>query len=183
MGMNVNAQKLNLAANVEPVIINYNGIKVKAKKLTVHSEIPMRMDIAWNNVKTPALLEFVAKGMLKFKSVDGPLPKQLEVGKTYGIKTRVFGLIPFGGIHYLFIEKIDDNNFVLSTREWDSGAKVWNHTITMRDLGNGTIYYEDAITIYAGIMTRFITSFAKKFYQYRQKRWQIVAENKLVFGD
>ena len=41
MGMNVNAQKLNLAANVEPVIINYNGIKVKAKKLTVHSEIPM----------------------------------------------------------------------------------------------------------------------------------------------
>lgn len=121
--------------------------------------------------------------MLKFKSVDGPLPKQWEVGKTYGIKTRVFGLIPFGGIHYLFIEKIDDNNFVLSTREWDSGAKVWNHTITMRDLGNGTIYYEDAITIYAGIMTRFITSFAKKFYQYRQKRWQIVAENKLVFGD
>jgi hypothetical protein len=183
MGMNVNAQKLNLAANVEPVIINYNGIKVKAKKLTVHSEIPMRMDIAWNNVKTPALLEFVAKGMLKFKSVDGPLPKQWEVGKTYVIKTRVFGLIPFGGIHYLFIEKIDDNNFVLSTREWDSGAKVWNHTITMRDLGNGTIYYEDAITIYAGIMTRFITSFAKKFYQYRQKRWQIVAENKLVFGD
>ena len=182
MGINVNAQKLNPGANVEPVIINYNGSKVKAKKLTVHSEIPVRIDIAWNNVKTPALLEFVAKGMMKFKSVDGPLPKQWEVGKTYGIKTRVFGLIPFGGIHYLFIEKIDDNNFALSTKEWDSGAKVWNHTISMRDLGNGTIYYEDAITIYGGMMTGFITSFAKKFYKHRQKRWQIVASNNLKFG-
>lgn len=61
MGMNVNAQKLNLAANVEPVIINYNGIKVKAKKLTVHSEIPMRMDIAWNNVKNPCLIRVCGK--------------------------------------------------------------------------------------------------------------------------
>ena len=86
MGMNVNAQKLNLAANVEPVIINYNGIKVKAKKLTVHSEIPMRMDIAWNNVKTPALLEFVAKGMLKFKSVDGPLLNNGKLVKHMGLK-------------------------------------------------------------------------------------------------
>ena len=183
MGMNGNAQKLNPVANVEPVIINYNGIEVKAKKLTVHSVIPMRIDTAWNNVKSPALLKFVAKGMMKFKSVGSPLPKQWEVGKTYGIKTRVFGLIPFGGIHYLFIEKIDDNNFALSTKEWDSGAKVWNHTITMRDLRNGKIYYEDSITIYGGILTGFITSFAKKFYKHRQKRWQIVAEKKLDFGN
>ena len=181
MGMNVNAQKLNPVANVEPVIINYNGIKVKAKKLTVHSEIPVRVDIAWNNVKTPALLEFVAKGMMKFKSVDGPLPKQWEVGKIYGVKTLVFGLIPFGGIHYLFIEKIDDNNFALSTKEWDNEVKVWNHDITIRELGDGKIYYEDSITIYGGILTGFITSFAKKFYKHRQKRWQIVAANKLEF--
>jgi hypothetical protein len=120
MVMNVNAQKLKPVAKVESIIIDYNGSKVKAKKLTVHSEIPISIDTAWKNVKTPALLKFVAKGMMKFKSVDGPLPKQWEVGKTYGIKTRVFGLIPFGGIHYLFIENIDDNIFVLSTKEWDS---------------------------------------------------------------
>ena len=183
MVMNVNAQKLNPVAKVESIIIDYNGSKVKAKKLTVHSEIHISIDTAWKNVKTPALLKFVAKGMMKFKSVDGPLPKQWEVGKTYGIKTRVFGLILFGGIHYLFIEKIDDNNFVLSTKEWDSGAKVWNHAITMRDLGNGKIYYEDSITIYGGILTGFITSFAKKFYKYRQKRWQIVASKNLKFGE
>ena len=174
---------MNAVAKVEPVIIDYNGSKVRANKLTVHSEIAMRIDTAWDNVKTPALLQFVAKGMRKFKSVGGPFPKQWEIGKTYGIKIYIFGFIPFGGIHYLSIEKMDDANFQISTREWDKGAKVWNHDIMMRDLGDGKIYYEDSITIYGGMMTGFIIYFAKKFYKHRQKRWQIVAENNIKFSD
>ena len=183
MGMNVNAQKLMPVAKVESVIIDYNASKVKAKKLTVHSEIPLGIDTAWENVKTPTLLMFVAKGMIKFKSVDGDFPKQWEVGQTYGVKMRIFGFIPFGGIHYLFIKKIDDRNYSLSTNEWDRDTKIWNHNIVMRDLGNGSIYYEDAITIYGGMMTGIITSFAKIFYKHRQKRWQIVASNNLKFGE
>jgi hypothetical protein len=182
MKMNLHAQKINQVAKVEPIIIDYNGSKVRAKKLTVHSEISIGIDTAWENVKTPALLEFVAKGMIKFKSVNGGFPKQWEVGQIYGFESRVFGIIPFGGIHYLFVEKIDDSNYMLSTKEWDSGVKVWNHLITIRKLDDGKIYYEDSITIYAGIMTGFITSFAKRFYKHRQKRWQIVAKENLNFG-
>jgi hypothetical protein len=166
----------------ESVIIDYNGSKVKANKITVHSEIPMGIDAAWDNVKTPALLKFVAKGMIKLKFVDGDFPRQWEVGQSYGFKTLVFGIIPFGGIHYLFVDKIDEGNYMLSTKEWDSGVKVWNHLITIRKLDDGKIYYEDSITIYAGIMTGFITSFAKRFYKHRQKRWQIVAKENLNFG-
>ncbi len=179
-GMNVNDQILKPVAKVESISIDYNGRKVKAKKLTVHSEIPMAIDIAWNNVKTPALLQFVAKGMIKFKSDGNTFPKQWDVGKTYGVKMRVFGFIPFGGIHYLSIKKIDDNVYMLSTKEWDKVAKVWNHEVMMRDLGDGKIYYQDSITIYGGMMTGFITSFAKRFYNHRQKRWQIVAEKNLA---
>jgi hypothetical protein len=182
MEMNLHAQKINQVAKVEPIIIDYNGSKVRAKKLTVHSEISIGIDTAWENVKTPALLEFVAKGMIKFKSVNGGFPKQWEVGQIYGFNSRVFGIIPFGGIHYLFVEKIDDSNYMLSTKEWDSGVKVWNHLITIRKLDDGKIYYEDSITIYSGIMTGFITSFAKRFYKHRQKRWQIVAKENLNFG-
>jgi len=182
MVMNVNSQKLKPVTKVESVIIDYNDSNVKANKLTVHSEISIGIDNAWDNVKTPALLEFVAKGMIKFKSVNGDFPKQWEVGQTYGFKTLVFGIIPFGGIHYLFVEKIDDGNYILSTKEWDSGAKVWNHDITMRKLGDDKIYYEDSITIYGGMITGLITSFAKRFYKYRQKRWQIVAQENLKFG-
>lgn len=183
MMVDLNTQKLYPIASVETEVIEYNGKMVKAKKLIVYSEIPIEINKAWNNVKSPALLQFVAKGMMKFKSVDRLFPKQWEVGQTYGFNTRVFGIIPFGGIHYLFIEKIDDNNFALSTIEWDIRAKVWNHNIMMKDLGDGKIYYEDSITIYSGIMTGFITSFAKKFYKHRRKRWQIIASNNLKFGE
>jgi hypothetical protein len=48
-------------------------------------------------------------------------------------------------------------------------------------LGDGKIYYEDSIIIYGGMMTGFITAFAKRFYKHRQKRWQIVAQENLKF--
>jgi len=183
MMVDLNTQKLYPNASVETEVIDYHGKLVRAKKLIVHSKIPIEINTAWNNVKTPALLQFVAKGMINFKSVDGDLPRQWEVGQTYGVKMRVFGFIPFGGIHYLFVEKIDDDNYMISTKEWDSGAKVWNHHITLRALGDGKIYYEDSIIIYAGLMTGFITAFAKRFYKHRQQRWQIVASNNLKFGE
>ena len=142
----------------------------------------MDLDSAWANVKTPALLQFVAKGKIRFKAVEGEFPKRWEVGQTYGAKMRVFGFIPYGGTHYLFIEEIDEDSYKIATQEWDKQAKVWNHNIVLRDLGNGKIYYEDSITIYGRVMTGFITSFAKRFYIHRQKRWQIVAKEKLNFS-
>lgn len=175
------AQKNKPNTRVERLVIEYKDRKVKARQLTVSSEIAIDLDSAWANVKTPALLQFVAKGMIRFKAVEDEFPKQWEVSQTYGTKMRVFGFIPFGGTHYLFIEEIDDKNYKIATKEWDNGAKVWNHEIVMKNLGNGKIYYEDSITIYGGMMTGFITSFAKRFYKYRQKRWQIMAKEKLNF--
>lgn len=175
------AQNSKPKSKIEKVFIEYNGKKVKALQLTVNSEIPIDLNSAWENVKSPALLQFVAKGMIRFKAVENEFPKQWSVGQTYGAKMRIFGFIPFGGTHYLHIERIDDNNNTISTREWDKRAKVWNHDVTMKDLGNGIIHYEDAITIYGGVMTRTITSFAKRFYIHRQKRWQIVAKEKHNF--
>jgi hypothetical protein len=169
-------------ATIEGVTINYKGKAVKAKKLIVHSVIPIDIDSAWHNVKTPALLEFVAKGMITFKPEEGTFPQQWKLHHTYGTKMRIFSFIPFGGVHYLYIERIDDKNHEIATKEWDRKAKVWNHNITIKQLSNEKIYYEDSIIIYGGIMTGIITSFAKRFYQHRQKRWQIVAEQHLLFS-
>ena len=169
-------------SKVESLIIDYNGRKVKAKRVSVNTALLIDINKAWNNVKTPALLEFVSKGMINFKTLDGAFPKQWEVGQTYRFMTRVLGFIPFGGIHYLFVAQADDKNYILSTKEWDNGAKVWNHTISLRALGDGKINYEDSIIIYAGLMTDFVASFAKLFYKHRQKRWQIIAANNLNFG-
>lgn len=181
--LQANAQKFKPTAKVERITIEYNGKTVKAKKLTVSSEIPIHIDTAWNHVKTPALLEFVAKGMIRFKPDKEPLPQKWEIGQTYGVKMRLFGFIPFGGTHYLYIDKIEDENHTITTKEWDKAAKVWNHHIVMRKLDDGNTYYEDTITIYGGLMTGIITSFAKVFYKHRQKRWQLVAKDNLKFGE
>lgn len=179
--IHASAQIKKPAFRIEPVTISYKEKQVKAKKLTVSSEIPMPIDSAWANVKTPALLQFVAKGMISFKPTNGNLPEKWEIDQVYGVKMRIFGFLPFGGTHYLFIEKIDDANYEIATREWDNHAKVWMHQVKMRDIGDGKIFYEDAIVIYGGIMTGFITKFARRFYQHRQKRWQIVAGENLKF--
>jgi hypothetical protein len=183
MVVNSSAQQIKPITKLETVYIDYNGREVKARTLLVQSRIPMSIKDAWRNVKSPALLEFVAKGMINFKSVGEILPKQWQVGRTYAVRMRILGFIPFGGIHYLFIEKIEEDNFKISTKEWDKGAKVWNHQITMRDMGDGSTYYEDSVTIYGGRLTMVISSFAKRFYVHRQRRWQLVAANNLRFGE
>ena len=147
------------------------------------SQIPIDITRAWANVQTPELLQFVAKGMIKFTSIDDEgFPKKWQEGLTYGAKMRVFGLIPFGGIHYLNIVEVDSSKYKISTKEWDKSAKVWNHKVRIEAIETNSIYYEDSIEIYGGFMTGFITAFAKRFYKHRQKRWQIVAKENLEFG-
>jgi hypothetical protein len=107
------AQNSKPKSKIEKVVIEYKGKKVKARQLTVSSEIPIDVDSAWANVKTPALLQFVAKGMIRFKAVENEFPKRWSVGQTYRAKMRIFGLIPFGGTHYLLIERMDDNNYTI----------------------------------------------------------------------
>lgn len=167
---------------LEKVYIEYQGRRVQARRLIVSTLIPINIDQAWAHVQTPELLQFVAKGMIKFKSVDSGFPKKWERGKIYGAKMLIFGFIPFGGIHYLEILTIDPTNFIISTKEWDNSAKVWNHEVKMKAIGTDAIHYKNSSVTYGGFLTGFITAFAKLFYKYRQKRWQIVAKANLEFG-
>lgn len=170
------------ASSIDTVSIVFKNRPVQARKLTVHSELAMDIDLAWNNVKTPALLQFVSRGMIRFKPVDGGLPRYWEKGHTYAVNMHFFGFLPLGGRHFLYVENIDDSNYEIATREWDGLVNVWNHAIVLRKGDTGKIYYEDSIVIYAGILTGFVTQFARIFYKYRQRRWQIVAKERLAFG-
>ena len=169
------------AVKVDNITITYKGKEVRAKRLVVISEIPMHINSIWKNVLSPKLLQFVAQGMIRFKPTGEGFPDQWKEGETYGAKMYIFGFFSFGGTHYLHIEKIDKKVFQIATREWDQGAKVWNHDVILKAIDEGSTRYEDAITIYGGILTGFITWFAKLFYIHRQKRWQIVAKEKYSF--
>lgn len=170
------AQRSKPSAIINRAETDYQGETVKVRQLIVQSEIPMPVEEVWAKVQTPALLEFVAKGMIRFYPTEEGFPKTWETGKTYSTRMRIWGVLPFGGIHYLKIEKIDTSEYQIATHEWDNRAKIWKHEITLKDLGNGRTHYEDSIIIYGGGLTGLITRFARRFYIHRQKRWQIVAE-------
>ncbi len=62
------AQSNKPEARVEKVNFTYKDKTVKARRLTMNSQIPMDLEKAWQLVKTPRLLQFVAKGMISFKT-------------------------------------------------------------------------------------------------------------------
>lgn len=166
-----------MTSKTEKIKILFGNKEVTAHKLTVTSEIPIDIKSAWEKVNKSALLEFVAKGKIKFIPTDGKFPEIWKQGMTVTTKMIVYGFIPFGGLHTLYFAKIDNEIKILETKEKDRFAKVWNHKISMRSIGENSIYYEDEIVIYAGILTGFISWWAKSFYIHRQKRWQLLAKN------
>lgn len=163
-------------AVTEKIKITYSGKEVTARKLTVSSELPMPVDSAWNQVITSALLEFVTRGKMRFKPSGGAFPEIWRQGDTVTTRMRAYGFIPFGGLHTLYFDKIDEDEKVIETKEWNRTVKVWNHRITLREIDKDRTRYEDEIIIYAGALTGPVTSFAKGFYKHRQRRWQLVAQ-------
>jgi hypothetical protein len=166
-----------MKAIIEKMKINYCEKEVTAQKLTVSSEMPIDINTAWAKVQTSALLEFVAKGKLKFKPLDGKFPEIWKQGSTVKTAMYAYGVIPMGGVHTLYMEKIDAENKIIQSKEWDNFTKVWNHKISMKKLGDASIHYEDEIIIYGGVWTRLISLWARSFYMHRQKRWQLVARD------
>ena len=169
-----------MKAKIKKVKIDYQGKQVTASKLTVSSEIQIDIDTAWRKVQTSALLNFVTQGKVKFKPSGGQFPETWKEGETVSTKMFVYGFVPFGGLHSLCFEKIDKASKTLQTKEWDDSAKVWNHKITLAKLTDTIIMYEDEIIIYGGVLTGFITWWAKSFYKHRQKRWKLVATQKTL---
>lgn len=165
-----------MTADIKKIKINYQGKEVTAHKLTVSSDIPMDINTAWEKVQTSALFEFVTKGRMKFKPFGGKFPEIWKQGDIVKTAMYAYGFIPLIGIHTIKFEKIDGKNKFIQSREWDWFAKVWDHKISMKKLGNTSISYEDEVIIYGGLLTGFISLWAKSFYKYRQKRWQLVAK-------
>lgn len=167
-----------MTATIDKVKITFEGKEVTAHKLTVASEITIDIDTAWKKVKTYSLLEFIAKGKVKFKfqSSDGHIPKIWKVKETVTTRMFIYGFIPFGGLHTLHFEKIDNENKFVQTSEHDSAAKIWRHKISMRKVNDNTTHYTDEIIIYGGALTSVISWWAKSFFIHRQKRWQLIAD-------
>ena len=165
----------NLTENIE---LQYKEKKVKGKVITIKKEILIDIEKAWQKVQTSNLLQYVAKGLIKFVPVDNKFPEVWIEGMEVKTRMLFFGFVPFGGIHVLKFMKIDDEQHELITNEHDKAAKIWNHKISMKRIKDeDKILYEDRVEIYGGILTPMIVTWAIFFYRHRQNRWVKLAKD------
>ena len=131
------------------------------------SFFPAKRDVVFARLQRLETLQYIAAPYASFTPVDKSADFLWQVGSRSSYRFRLFGLIPYG-THTIRIERFDEE--VVQSRESNEHVPVWNHRITLRDLGAGT-EYTDEVEIKAGWKTPFIWLWAKAFYAHRQRKW------------
>jgi hypothetical protein len=130
---------------------------------------------AWNEVQKSSLLLHVIWPLARVVSTGAPFPERWSPGSTIQCKLFVFGIIPMG-VHTLLLEKIDQKNYEIQSREHDPLVARWDHLISIKPLDDSRSIYRDTIDIDAGSLTFAVWAWANWFYRHRQRRWRAVAK-------
>jgi len=120
----------------------------------------------------------VTKPLAHIKLLNGLDHKKWEVGFTYEMKIKTLGILPFGGIHYIFIETIDEENTFIQTREHNESAKVWDHLLKFEPHNQNMTAYTDQVTLYAGNMSWIYSRYLRMFYKMRHRKWNKLLSKK-----
>jgi hypothetical protein len=126
---------------------------------------------AWNEVQKSSLLLYVIWPLARVVPVGGPFPERWSAGPTVQCKLYVFRVIPIG-VHTIHIEKIDQKNYEIQSREHDPLITGWDHLISIKSLDDDRSIYRDTIDIDAGSLTFLVWAWANWFYRHRQRRWR-----------
>lgn len=164
-------------SSIQNIKITHKNKKVNGKKITVSSVLPITINDAWDKLQESKTLEFVAKNRVIFEPIAGHFPQKWEIGKSYQTKMKLYGFLPSLGIHNIFFESKDDNNFIIKTQEEGDSIKVWNHTMCLKKVNESQTEYTDKIVIYNGFTTPLMALWTKNYYKYRHQRWLELIRN------
>lgn len=131
----------------------------------------------WQKIIEPKSLQFVASPLVSFEPLlEGALAGEWQVGVPYPLKLYFLKVIPLGR-HTIQLLRIDKETNTIVSQESGRLARVWNHTISFREVAPGVVSYSDEIEIQAGWLTPAIWLFAQLFYRHRQRRWRLLLRN------
>lgn len=131
------------------------------------SVFPAKRKAVFAQLQRLETLQFIAMPYASFTPLEQSADFQWRVGNRSSYRFLLFGLIPYG-THTIHIERFDED--VVQSRESNEHVPIWNHRITLKDLGTST-EYTDEVEIEAGWKTPFIWLWAKAFYAHRQRKW------------
>ncbi|GER61027.1 hypothetical protein ULMA_31350 [Patiriisocius marinus] len=151
-------------------IVNQKGKTKKARKLTFESELDCSAKQIWDAYQNFDFMNKISKPKGKLKPKKGyQVPEKWIKSKIDSFNLTVLGFVPIGS-HFIRWEKIDEENFVIQTREKGGFVSVWDNRIEIKPTSDSTCVYRDELVLRAGILTGFTTTWAKDFYKYRHKK-------------
>jgi hypothetical protein len=130
---------------------------------------------AWNEVQKSSLLLHVIWPLARVVGTGAPFPERWSEGLRIQCRFFVFVVIPIG-VHTILIEKIDQKNYEIQSREHDPLIARWDHLISIKPLDDSRSIYRDTIDVEAGSLTFMIWAWANWFYRHRQRRWRALAK-------
>ncbi|MFN7056505.1 hypothetical protein [Hyphomonas sp.] len=139
--------------------------------------LPSPPDDVWAAVLRPALMVHIARPLAVMSLSGGaPWPDEWAPGE-HRVDVRLFGFLPVGwqviGIHLL-----PEENGVrrAEDRGYSPLIRRWHHVIEVAPAEAGGTRYTDRLDIDAGLLTPFVSLFARTLFAHRQRRLRRLAE-------
>ena len=131
------------------------------------SVFPAPREAVLSRLQRLETLQYIAAPYATFVPVENSSNFTWKAGAVSSYRFRLFGIVPFG-VHAIRIERFDVDG--IQSRESNPHVPVWDHLITLKDMGEQT-EYTDEVEIHAGWKTVFVWLWAKAFYAHRQRKW------------
>ncbi|MBL8097964.1 MAG: hypothetical protein JNK81_02225 [Anaerolineales bacterium] len=147
-------------------------------QIKISTTLPCSTERVWQEVQTTKLLLYIAYPLVVFESVKPNIFPEVWSDKSYLVRMRVFGFIPFGEQWIVIKRNITEEKFELLDDGHSNIIKQWKHLITLKQTPEGFTRYTDTIDINAGLLTFGAWLFANIFYRHRQSRWhKLISKN------
>jgi hypothetical protein len=137
------------------------------------TELLAPADRVWAQVKRPATVRHVSKGLLGLR-VAGGLPDRFTRGDTLRARLLLFHAVPLWR-HELQVVRVDDRDLVAETHEHGGPIRRWDHRIEVEQSLGPRSRYTDRVEIEAGVLTPLVWVGAKLLFAYRRARWRRLA--------
>lgn len=162
---------LSQSSSISMTQVNYKNKKRNARIVSVRSEFNHRREFFFEQEMKIANTLIITRPMAKIRLLNGQEHETWQEGFTYQMRILSYGFLPFGGVHEIYIEEINDEETFVQTREKNKIVKIWDHRLRFQSEESDVTSYEDKVTIYAGWMTPIFASYLKSFYKMRHRKW------------
>lgn len=163
--------KIEQTSSITKTTLSYKGKERKARIISVKSTFDHDLQTFFEEEMIIANTLKITKPLASIKMKTGKEHVQFQEGFTYDMRIYSLGFIPFGGIHYIYIETLDKENTFIQTRERNRVARVWDHRLIFEAVGEDKTAYEDEVTLYAGFLTPIFARYLVTFYKMRHRNW------------